>query len=146
MSVELPFAPVDDLIRRNAGDLRVSAEAAEELARRIQERGAALAADAAEVATADGRKTLMAADFGVEETPDRDAVALPIAPVDRIARLDIDDRYRVAMDARVALASILEVYADDVAAAAATLARHAERRTVKAEDIQVYYQLEPYFE
>jgi histone H3/H4 len=146
MSVELPFAPVDDLIRRNAGDLRVSAEAAEELARRIQERGAALAVDAAEVATADGRKTLMAADFGVEGTPDRDEVALPIAPVDRIARLDIDDRYRVAMDARVALASILEVYADDVAAAAATLARHAERRTVKAEDIQAYYELEAYFE
>ncbi|MFC7132628.1 MULTISPECIES: histone [Salinibaculum] len=146
MSVELPFAPVDDLIRRNAGDLRVSAEAAEELARRIQDRGAALAVDAAEVATADGRKTLMASDFGVGEVPDKDSVALPIAPVDRIARLEIDDRYRVAMDARVALASILEAYADDVAAAAASLARHAERRTVKAEDIEVYYELETYFE
>ncbi|HKL29999.1 MAG TPA: histone-like protein, partial [Natrialbaceae archaeon] len=43
MSVELPFAPVDTIIRRNAGDLRVSAEAAEELARRVQHRGAALA-------------------------------------------------------------------------------------------------------
>jgi histone H3/H4 len=146
MSVELPFAPVDDLIRRNAGDLRVSAEAAEELARRIQDRGAALAVDAAEEATEDGRKTLMAPDFGIESPPDKDAVGLPIAPVDRIARLDIDDRYRVAMDARVALASLLEVYADDVAAAAAALARHAERRTVKAEDVQVYYELEPYFE
>ena len=59
MSVELPFAPVDTVIRRNAGQLRVSAEAAEELARRIQERGAALAAEAAESATADGRKTLI---------------------------------------------------------------------------------------
>lgn len=146
MSVELPFAPVDDLIRRNAGDLRVSAEAAEELARRIQDRGADLAVDAAEVATADGRKTLMASDFGVEATPDKDAVGLPIAPVDRIARLDIDDRYRVAMDARIALASILEAYADGVAAAAATLARHAERRTIKAEDVQAYYELQQYFE
>jgi len=36
MSVELPFAPVDGIIRRNAGDLRVSADAAEELARRIK--------------------------------------------------------------------------------------------------------------
>ena len=119
MSVELPFAPVDTVIRRNAGTLRVSAEAAEELARRIQRRGARLAVDAAERATADGRKTLMASDFGVSSVPDKDTLELPIAPVDRIARLDIDDSYRVSMDARIALADQLESFADDVAAAAA---------------------------
>lgn len=146
MSVELPFAPVDTVIRRNAGNLRVSAEAAEELARRIQERGAVLAIDAAEKATADGRKTLMAPDFGVETIPDKDRLELPIAPIDRIARLDIDDRYRVAMDARIALADILESYADNVAAAAADLARHAGRRTVKAEDVSAYFELAQYFE
>jgi len=146
MSVELPFAPVDDIIRRNAGDLRVSAEAAEELARRIQRRGAALAVEAADRATDDGRKTLMASDFGVESVPDKDDLALPIAPVDRIARLDIDDRYRVAMAARVALATVLESYADTVAAAAADLARHADRRTVKAEDVEAYFHLQQYFE
>ncbi len=141
MSVELPFAPVDAIIRRNAGTLRVSAEAAEELARRIQDYGADLAVDAAERATADDRKTLMAEDFGVEATVDDDDVELPIAPVDRIARLRIDDRYRVSMDARVALADILEDYADNVAEAAAILARHADRRTVKAEDVQTYFEL-----
>ncbi|WP_435362705.1 histone [Haloarchaeobius sp. DYHT-AS-18] len=141
MSVELPFAPVDSIIRRNAGDLRVSADAAEELARRIQEHGAILAEDAAEVATADGRKTLMAADFGVEADIDKDELELPVAPVDRIARLNIDDSYRVSMDARVALADILEDYADNVAAAAAKLARHADRRTIKGEDIQTYFSL-----
>jgi len=146
MSVELPFAPVDTVIRRNAGNLRVSAEAAEELARRIQDRGATLAIDAAEQATADGRKTLMASDFGVESVPDKDRLELPVAPVDRIARLDIDDSYRVAMDARIALADILESYADNVAAAAADLARHADRRTVKAEDVQAYFELAQYFE
>lgn len=145
MSVELPFAPVDTVIRRNAGDLRVSAGAAEELARRIQQHGATLAVDAAERATADGRKTLMAVDFGVESPPPREEFELPIAPVDRIARLGIDD-YRVATDARVALAGILEDYADNVAAAAATLARHADRRTIKAEDIETYYDLGQYFE
>jgi histone H3/H4 len=124
----------------------VSAEAAEELARRIQQRGATLAIEAAEQATADGRKTLMAADFGATDAPDKDALELPIAPVDRIARLDIDDSYRVAMSARVALAAVLEAYAADVAAAAATLARHAERRTIKAEDIEAYYELRQYFE
>jgi histone H3/H4 len=144
MSVELPFAPVDTVIRRNAGDLRVSAEAAEELARRIQKEGARLATEAASEATADGRKTLMAADFGVETVPDKGALELPIAPIDRIARLDIDD-YRVSMDARIALASILESYADRVAAAAADLARHADRRTVKAEDVEAYFRLEQYF-
>ena len=144
MSVELPFAPVDTIIRRNAGSLRVSAEAAEELARRIQDRGAVLAAEAAKEATADGRKTLMAADFGVESTVDKDDLELPIAPVDRIARLDIDN-YRVSMDARIALASELEAFADTVAAAGADLARHADRRTVKAEDIEAYFELEHYF-
>jgi histone H3/H4 len=141
MSVELPFAPVDAIIRRNAGDLRVSADAAEELARRIQRHGAELAVDAADRATDDDRKTLMAADFGVERVVDRGTLELPVAPVDRIARLDIDDRYRVSMDARIALADILEEYADSVADAAVTLARHADRRTVQAEDIETYFDL-----
>jgi histone H3/H4 len=141
MSVELPFAPVDTIIRRNAGELRVSADAAEELARRIQRHGAELAIDAAEQATTDGRKTLMSQDFGVQHVVDKDDLELPVAPVDRIARLDIDDSYRVAMDARIALADILEDYADNVARAAAVLARHADRRTVKAEDIDTYFEL-----
>ncbi len=141
MSVELPFAPVDQIIRRNAGELRVSADAAEELARRIQTHGAALAIDAAERATADGRKTLMAEDFGVEQVIARERLTLPVAPVDRIARLRIDDRYRVGVDARIALADVLEDYADNVASAAATLARHADRRTVQAEDIETYFAL-----
>ena len=141
MSVELPFAPVDTIIRRNAGDLRVSADAAEELALRIQRHGAKLAEDAAEEATVDGRKTLMSDDFGVEQVVDKEDLELPVAPVDRIARLEIGDSYRVAMDARIALADILEDYADNVAKAAAVLARHADRRTVKAEDIETYFEL-----
>ncbi|UIP00706.1 NFYB/HAP3 family transcription factor subunit [Halobaculum sp. CBA1158] len=141
MTVELPFAPVDDVIRRNAGDLRVSAGAAEELAARVQRHGASLAVDAAERAAVDGRKTLMPADFGVEQVVDRSELTLPIAPVDRIARLDIDDSYRVSMDARVALADVLEDYADNVARAAALLARHADRRTVQADDIETYFAL-----
>ena len=141
MSVELPFAPVDEVIRRNAGDLRVSADAAEELARRIQSHGASLAVDAAETAATAGRKTLMAEDFGVQQVIDREALTLPIAPVDRIARLEIDDSYRVSMDARIALADVLEGYADNVAHAAAILARHADRRTVQAEDIETYFAL-----
>jgi len=145
MSVELPFAPVDTVIRRNAGQLRVSADAAEELARRIQAHGAELAEDAARKATKDGRKTLMAEDFDAT-TVDKDLLELPIAPVDRIARLDIGDQYRVSMNARIALAGELESYADTVATAAAILARHADRRTVKADDITSYYELEPYFE
>jgi histone H3/H4 len=141
MSVELPFSPVDTLIRRNAGDLRVSAAAAEELARRIQTRGAERAREAAERASAEDRKTLMAADFGVSDVPAKGALVLPVAPVDRIARLDVDDQFRVAMDARIALAASLEDFADEVAAGAAVLARHADRRTVQAEDIETYFQL-----
>jgi len=140
MSVELPFAPVDTIIRRNAGELRVSAGAAEELARRIQNRGAELAVAAAEQATARNRKTLMVEDFDVEGD-DEEALELPIAPVDRIARLDIDDRYRVGMEARVALADLLEDFADEAARGAARLARPADRRTVQAEDIEAYFDL-----
>ena len=61
MSVELPFAPVDGIIRRNAGELRVSADAAEELARRIQSHGAELAIDAA--ARHADRRTVQAEDI-----------------------------------------------------------------------------------
>jgi len=141
MSVELPFAPVDAIIRRNAGSLRVSADAAEALATRVQQHGATLAVGAAETATAADRKTLMASDFGVEQVVDRESLELPIAPVDRIARLEIGDSYRVSMDARIALADILEDYADNVAAAAVTLAHHADRRTVQADDIETYFSL-----
>lgn len=143
MSVELPFAPVDEIIRRNAGDLRVSAEAAEELALWLQDIGAAVATEAAESASEDGRKTLMAEDFGVTDVPPKDSVTLPIAPVDRIARLDIDNHFRVSMDARIALASILEERADEIANAAEILAHHADRRTVIADDIETYRDLSP---
>ena len=145
MSVELPFAPVDDIIRRNAGDLRVSSGAAEALADRIQREGATRARTAARRARADDRKTLMVEDFGVDSVPEKDTLVLPIAPVDRVARLDIDDRFRVSMDARVALAARLEAEADDVAAVGAQLADHAGRRTIKAEDIDAYDRLELHF-
>ena len=141
MTVELPSAPVDAVIRRNAGGLRVSADATEALARRIQSRGAAIAAAATGRADADGRKTITAADLGVDEVPDADDLLLPIAPVDRIARLDLDDRYRVGADARVALAALLEAYAEESAAGAALLARHADRRTIQAEDVETYFEL-----
>ena len=141
MNVELPFAPVDTIIRRNAGPLRVSADAAEVLAARIQEHGAELAVEAAKRATEEDRKTLMAEDFGVEAVVDKDDLALPVAPVDRIARLEIDDRYRVSMDARIALADILESYADNVAASAAILADHADRRTIIEDDVRTYFEL-----
>ena len=141
MSVELPSAPVDAIIRRNAGGLRVSADATAALAERIQTHGAAVAADATAAADADGRKTIMAADLGVEDVPRADDLLLPIAPIDRIARLDLDDRYRVGADARVALASLLEAYADEAALAAALLARHADRRTIQAEDVETYFEL-----
>lgn len=145
MSVELPFAPVDSIIRRNAGDLRVGSAATERLTRHVQRSGAELATVAAERAAADGRKTLMVEDFEVEPA-DRDALELPIAPIDRIARLDIDDRFRVAADARVALATHLEREADRIARVAVELTHHADRRTVTEADVERYFAIEPHFE
>jgi histone H3/H4 len=83
----------------------------------------------------------MAQDFGAQQVVSRRELELPIAPIDRIARLRIDDRFRVSMDARIALADILEDYANNVASAAATLSRHADRRTIQAEDIETYFAL-----
>lgn len=152
MTVELPSAPVDSIIRRRAGSLRVSAEATDRLARAIQEHGATVSATAADRADADGRKTIMVPDveaavadvdldFDVTHDRDRTVLDLPIAPVDRIARLDVPDRVRVSSDARVALAAHLESYAETVAAGAATLARHADRRTIVGEDVSTYLDL-----
>jgi histone H3/H4 len=68
-------------------------------------------------------------------------LTLPIAPVDRIARLDIDDRFRVAEDARFVLGEILEAFATEAAEGASILAEHAGRRTIQAEDIETYFRL-----
>lgn len=141
MGVELPVAPVDSLIRTRAGDLRVSADAAEALAREIQTEGAAVATRAARTTEADGRKTIMVEDFGDVPVPARDTLTLPIAPVDRIARLDLDDRFRVAEDARLALAGILEREGTEIAAGARKLAEHAGRRTIQAEDVELFVDL-----
>ncbi|AOW80951.1 transcription factor CBF/NF-Y/histone domain-containing protein [Halodesulfurarchaeum formicicum] len=141
MSVELPFSPVDSLIRTQAGDLRVSAGAAEALAREIQQIGAAIASEAAQRAAAADRKTIMVSDFGDISVPERDTVTLPIAPVDRIARLEIDDQFRVAEDARLALAGLLESRAKRIANGARELAEHAGRRTIQAEDIELFVSL-----
>ncbi len=141
MRVELPFSPVDALIRTEAGDLRVSADAAEALARQIQEEGATIASRAAQRTESEGRKTIMVEDLEEPTVPPREDVTLPIAPVDRIARLDVADRYRVAEDARLALAKQLEDRATEIAAGARELAEHAGRRTIQAEDIDLYVEL-----
>ncbi len=139
--VELPYAPVDSLIREAAPEMRVSSGAAEELASRIQDEGASLAVDAAERAAADGRKTIRATDFGFEARDvTKDCLILPVAPVDRIARLRLDD-YRVRKEARLALTVHLEDWATGVAESAARLAEHAGRRTVQGEDVEAYFDI-----
>lgn len=137
MSMELPFAPVDTIIRRNAGTLRVSSDATEELARLIQIEGANLAIGAAEIAKENGRKTIQEGDFDIEKRNLERELVLPIAPVDRIARSEIDDRYRIGNDARLILAEYLENYADRIAKKSVILARHAGRKTIKKEDIEI---------
>lgn len=145
MTVELPYAPVDSLIREAAPEMRISSGAAEELASKIQNKGASLAVEAAESAKKDGRKTIRAEDFGfVSEYEKRDIskedLVLPVAPVDRIARLRLEN-YRVRKEARLVLAAHLESWAKGVAEASAKLARHARRRTVQREDVEAYFEV-----
>lgn len=140
-NVELPYAPVDSLIRESVGDKRVSREAAEKLALEIQEEGARVSEEASRATEADGRKTLRPKDYGFEEeVPSMDDLDLPVAPVDRIARLRAED-FRVSKEARLALTLYLERWAREVAEGAGRLAEHADRKTVLAEDIETYLEL-----
>ncbi|MCZ7385279.1 MAG: histone family protein [Candidatus Methanoperedens sp.] len=60
---------------------------------------------------------------------------LPLAPVERIIRKAGADR--VAEDAGVELAKVLEEYGIEISREAITLAKHAKRTTVKEEDIRL---------
>ncbi len=60
---------------------------------------------------------------------------LPIAPIDRLIRKAGAER--VSEEAAKVLADYLEEYAVELAKKSADFARHAGRKTVKAEDIKL---------
>ncbi|MDO5825161.1 MAG: histone [Methanosphaera sp. rholeuAM130] len=60
---------------------------------------------------------------------------LPKAPVKRI--IESAGAARVSDEATVALADVLEEYAVEIAERAIKLAKHAGRKTIKAEDIEL---------
>ncbi|MEK6977061.1 MAG: histone [Candidatus Hydrothermarchaeota archaeon] len=60
---------------------------------------------------------------------------LPLTAMDRIIRKAT--KLRVGLDAREALAQILEEEGAKIAREAGKYAQHAKRRTVKAEDIKL---------
>lgn len=70
----------------------------------------------------------MAKDTDIDEIPRKEERLLPIVPVDRVVRIELADYLRVAKDASITFAHILEKHADEVAASTSVLARHAGRK------------------
>ena len=60
---------------------------------------------------------------------------LPIAPVKRL--LKNAGAARISDSAAEELAAVLEAYGEEIAADATKLAKHAGRKTVKAEDVKL---------
>ncbi len=63
--------------------------------------------------------------------------ALPLAAMEKILKRAGADR--VGEDAKAELRNMLEEYAMKVATAAASYSKHAGRKTIKAEDIQLAF-------
>ena len=61
---------------------------------------------------------------------------LPIAPIERLIKQNAGAD-RVSASAAKALAEVLEEYGTEVATKALKLAKHAGRKTVKAQDIEL---------
>lgn len=60
---------------------------------------------------------------------------LPIAPIKRL--LKNAGASRISDEAAIELAEVLEEYGEDLARDATKLAKHAGRKTIKAEDIEL---------
>lgn len=142
MNSELPFAPIDSIIREADPNIKVGSDAPKKLAKEIQEEGSEKAKEASEIAKKNDRKTLMLEDLkkiGIVENTQNDLI-IPLAPVDRIARLKIED-FRVSEEARKGLAHYLENWSLQIARDICKIARHAGRKTVKAEDVEIYFEI-----
>lgn len=87
------------------------------------------------------RKTIYNRDFDVEQPPPKDTLVLPVAPLKRVLHDELPDTARVGENAVLALAGIVEEYGETIVTHAYLFADHADRNTLFAADINLYFDL-----
>lgn len=87
------------------------------------------------------RKTVQPIDIGVEQVGSKDQVQLALNPARNLCKQTVPSGGRISGDTVLAMVGILEEYIETVLIAAQLFMKHADRKTLTADDIDLYFEL-----